>query len=92
VEVEPAAVSVGNIGLEENQDGSENRHENGNEDEYGSGNGEENEEGDEVEVEVEAGRFEERRNIEGYEQRLIEAIEERTDILNLVVPEEGNEA
>jgi hypothetical protein len=34
--------------------------------------------GDEVEVEVES--FEERRNIEGYEQRLIEAIEERADI------------
>jgi hypothetical protein len=52
VEVELAAVSVGNIGLEENQDGSQNRHENGNknedgnedEDESGNGNGEENEE------------------------------------------------
>jgi hypothetical protein len=40
VEIEPAAVSVRNIGLEENQDGSENRHENEN------GNENENEDED----------------------------------------------
>jgi hypothetical protein len=46
----------------------------------------------EMKLKLEDLKKEERRNIEGYEQRLIEAIEERADIVNLIVPEEGHEA